>query len=82
MNFPGGTMDKNPPANSGDTCSGPIPAPGRSHMPWSKTREVHAPPQLSLCSEAQEPQLLSTVLQLLKPTCPTAPALQQEMLPQ
>jgi len=41
MNFPGGTMDKNPPANSGDTCSGPIPGPGRSHMPWSKTREVH-----------------------------------------
>ena len=29
--FPGGTVDKNPPANAGDT--GSIPDPGRSHMP-------------------------------------------------
>ena len=33
-------MDKNPPADSGHTGSGPIPGPGRSHIPWSKTREV------------------------------------------
>ena len=31
--FPGGTVDKNLPANSGDT--GSIPGPGGSHMPWS-----------------------------------------------
>ena len=30
--FPGGTVDKNPPAAAGDT--GSIPAPGRFHMPW------------------------------------------------
>ena len=31
--FPGGPVVKNPPANAGDT--GSIPAPGRSHTPWS-----------------------------------------------
>ena len=31
--FPGGTVDKNPPANAGHT--GLIPGPGRSHMPRS-----------------------------------------------
>ena len=31
--FPGGTVDKNPPANAGDM--GSIPGLGRSHMPWS-----------------------------------------------
>ena len=31
--FPGGAEVKNPPANAGDT--GPIPGPGRSHMPRS-----------------------------------------------
>ena len=30
--FPGGSVDKNPPANPGDT--GLIPGSGRSHMPW------------------------------------------------
>ena len=30
--FPGGTVDKNPSANAGDT--GSIPGPGRFHMPW------------------------------------------------
>ena len=33
MDFPGGTVVKNPPANAGDT--GSSPGPGRSHMPWS-----------------------------------------------
>ena len=28
--FPGGAVDKNPPANAGDT--GSIPGPGRPHM--------------------------------------------------
>ena len=31
--FPGDTVDKNPPATAGDT--GLIPGPGRSHMPQS-----------------------------------------------
>ena len=33
MDFPGGTVVKNPPANAGDT--GTSPGPGRSHMPQS-----------------------------------------------
>ena len=33
MDFPGGPVVKNLPANAGDTDS--IPGPGRSHMPWS-----------------------------------------------
>ena len=32
--FPGGTLDKNLPANAGDT--GLVPGPGRSHTPWSR----------------------------------------------
>ena len=31
LGFPGGSVDKNPPASEGDT--GLIPGPGRSHMP-------------------------------------------------
>ena len=37
-------MDKNPPANAGDT--GLIPGPGRFHVPQDK--EAHAPQLLSL----------------------------------
>ena len=33
LDFPGGTVDKNPPASEGDT--GSIPGLGRLHMPWS-----------------------------------------------
>ena len=33
MDFPGGAVVKNPPANAGDT--GLSPGPGRSHMPQS-----------------------------------------------
>ena len=33
VDFPGGAVVKNPPANAGDT--GSRPSPGRSHMPWS-----------------------------------------------
>ena len=33
LDLPGGTVDKNPPFNSGDT--GSIPGSGGSHMPWS-----------------------------------------------
>ena len=42
--FPGGAMDKNPPANAGDRDS--TPGLGRSHMPWSN--QAHAPRLLSL----------------------------------
>ena len=37
--FPGDAVFKNPPANAGDTGSGP--GPGRSHVPQSN--EAHAP---------------------------------------
>ena len=33
LDFPGGAVIKNPPANAGDT--GSSPGLGRSHMPWS-----------------------------------------------
>ena len=33
LDFPGGPVVKNPPADAGDT--GSIPGPGRSHMPWN-----------------------------------------------
>ena len=33
LDFSGGAVDKNPPANAGDM--GLIPGPGRSHMPQS-----------------------------------------------
>ena len=33
LDFPVGTVVKNPPANAGDT--GSSPGPGRSHMLWS-----------------------------------------------
>ena len=33
QDFPGGTVDKNLPANAGDT--GSIPGPESFHMPWS-----------------------------------------------
>ena len=32
MNFPGGSLVKNPPANAGDM--GLVPGPGRSYMLW------------------------------------------------
>ena len=33
LDFPGGPVVKNPPADAGDT--GSVPGPGRSHMPLS-----------------------------------------------
>ena len=44
MDFPGGTADKNLPANAGEL--GSIPGPGRSHMP-----------RVSWCATATEPTL-------------------------
>ena len=57
--FPGGSVVKNSPASAGDT--GAIPDPERAHIPRSNS--AHVPQTLSLCSGAQEPQLL-------KPTRP------------
>ena len=39
LDFPGGTVDKNPPANAEDM--GGIPDPGRFHMPCATTTEAH-----------------------------------------
>ena len=55
MDFPGGAVVKNPPANAGD--KGSSPGPGRSHMP--RSNKAHAPQLLSLRSKARELQLLS-----------------------
>ena len=55
MDFPSGTVVKNPPANAGDT--GSSPGPGRSHM--LRSNEARGPQLLSLRSRAREPQLLS-----------------------
>ena len=67
LGFPGGSVVKDPPTNTGDM--GSIPGLGRSHM--SRSHEASAPQLLKLCSRAQE-------LQLLRPTCPWASALQQK----
>ena len=66
MGFPGGSVVKNLPANAGDIAS--IPSLGRSHIPQSNSPRA---PLLSLCSRAQEPQLLT-------PGHPRARDLQQE----
>ena len=55
LDFPGGAVDKNPPANAGDTHSSPVL--GRSHM--SRSNKARATQLLSLRSRAHEPQLLS-----------------------
>ena len=43
--FPGGTVDKNPPANTGDT--GLIPGLERFHMPWSNWAQALEPMNLT-----------------------------------
>ena len=52
MNFPVGTVDKNPSANAGDT--GLISGPGRFQMPQSDW--ACAPQLLSLFSRAHAPR--------------------------
>ena len=49
--FPGDTVDKNLPTNTGDT--GLIPDLGRSHM--LQSNKAHAPQLLSLFSRAYKP---------------------------
>ena len=51
LDFPFGTMDKNPPAGAGD--KGLIPGPGRFHMPQSNQAGV--PQLLSPSSRAHKP---------------------------
>ena len=53
--FLGSSEIRESAANAGNM--GSIPDPGRSHMPWSN--QACVPQLLSLCSRAQEPQLLS-----------------------
>ena len=48
LNFPGGTMDKNPPANAGDT--GSIPGPRKI---------LYAVEQLNPCTTTTEPEIQS-----------------------
>ena len=43
LDFPGGSVDKNLPANAEDRSS--IPGPGRFHMPWNNE---------SLCATSTE----------------------------
>ena len=47
VDFTGGTVDKNQPANTGDT--GSIPDPGRLHK-WGATKPIHHTTEL-LCLE-------------------------------
>ena len=49
QDFPGGTVDRNLPANAGDR--GSIPGPGRSHV--LQSNQAHALPLLkSVCLES------------------------------
>ena len=54
LDFPGGTVDRNPPANAGDM--GSIPGPGRFHMPWSNP--ARAPQPLNLFAAILKPVVL------------------------
>ena len=78
LDFPGGVVVKNLPANAGDT--GSIPGLGRSHMPWSNA--AHMPQLLSLHSRAHEPQLLRPLTTTTGVPAPRARVTQQEKPPQ
>ena len=71
--FPAGWVVKHLPASSGDMCL--IPDLQRSHMRWSNWARV--PQLLSLCSKAQEPQLLSLQATVTAARMPRACARQQ-----
>ena len=75
MDFPGGAVVKNPPANAGNM--GSIPGPGGSHM-LGRNYQARAPQLLSLHSRAREPQLLSPCATTTEAHAPRARALQQE----
>ena len=67
--FPGGSGKNNPPANVGDPDS--IFDLRRSYIPQSN--EAHAPQLLSLCSKAQELQLLNPRAQTTGAHVPWSP---------
>ena len=71
--LPGGTVDKNPPANAGDV--GSILGLGRSPMSWSN--KVCAPQLLSPCFRAHKSKLLSPYATTAEAEVPKTYALQQ-----
>ena len=76
--FPGGTVDKNLPANARDI--GSIPGPGRFHMPQATKLTHH-----NYWACALEPGSCgdwACVLQLLKPMHPSTHVLREEKSPQ
>ena len=73
IDFPGGTVVKNPPANAGGM--GSIPGPGRSHM--LRSNEARVPQLLSPRSRSREPQRLSQRATTTEARAPRACALQQ-----
>ena len=76
--FPSGTVDKNPPANSRDT--GSVSGLGGFHIMQGNHAHV-PPPLLSPSSRTQESQLLSPNVAATEVCCtPRACALQQEKL--
>ena len=64
LEFPGGTMDKNPPASAGDT--GSIPGPGKLYMVHSNKAHEQL---LSPHSWVHQSQLLSPHTTTTKPVC-------------
>ena len=69
LDFPGGAVVKNLPANAGDT--GSSPGPGRSHMPWCNW--ACAPQLLSLSATTTEPAHLELVLHSKRSHCNEKP---------
>ena len=61
--FPSGTVDKNPPCNTGDM--GSIPGPGGFHMPQSN--KAHVPRLLTCTLEPWSCNWWGHILQVLKP---------------
>ena len=78
LDFPGGAVVKNPPANAGDTSSSL--GLGGSHMP--RINWARAPQLLSLRSGAHKPQVLSPHATTAEARVPRACALQWEKPPQ
>ena len=76
--FPGDSVDKNPPASVGDM--GLIPGLGSSHIPWSN--KAHVPQLLSPLFRFWKPQLLSPHAATAEAHTPRACAPQQKMPPQ
>ena len=72
--FPGGAVDKNLPASSGDT--GSIPGPGRCHTMQSNW--ASEPQPLSPCSRACKPQPVSPCATTTEARLSRACAPQQE----